>query len=108
MTLQLLHSEFPSILGKFDFLFYQCSLYKNMLLTCCFFLLIWDPACRYQVSSTEYTTSPILAPNPFSGIRITKFFDANSLPGILSYPLGSGFYKVSWTAYTPSPFDALT
>jgi hypothetical protein len=24
MTLQLLHSEFPYILGKFDFLFYQC------------------------------------------------------------------------------------
>ncbi len=24
MTLQLLHSEFPSIWGKFDFLFYQC------------------------------------------------------------------------------------
>jgi hypothetical protein len=26
MTLQLLHSEFPYIRGKFDFLFYQCSL----------------------------------------------------------------------------------
>ncbi len=25
MTLQLLHSEFPYICGKFDFLFYQCS-----------------------------------------------------------------------------------
>jgi hypothetical protein len=25
MTLQLLHSEFPYIGGKFDFLFYQCS-----------------------------------------------------------------------------------
>jgi hypothetical protein len=25
MTLQLLHSEFPYIEGKFDFLFYQCS-----------------------------------------------------------------------------------
>jgi hypothetical protein len=24
MTLQLLHSEFPSIGGKFSFLFYQC------------------------------------------------------------------------------------
>ncbi len=29
MTLQLLHSEFPYIWGKFDYLFYQCSiLYK--------------------------------------------------------------------------------
>ncbi len=26
MTLRLLHSEFPSICGKFDFLFYQCNL----------------------------------------------------------------------------------
>jgi hypothetical protein len=26
MTLQLLHSEFPYIWGKFDFLFYQCTL----------------------------------------------------------------------------------
>ncbi len=26
MTLQLLHSEFPYIWGKFDFLFYQCML----------------------------------------------------------------------------------
>ncbi len=26
MTLQLLHSEFPYISGKFDFLFYQCIL----------------------------------------------------------------------------------
>ncbi len=25
MTLQLLHSEFPSIWGKIDFLFYQCT-----------------------------------------------------------------------------------
>jgi hypothetical protein len=25
MTLQLLHSEFPYKLGKFDFLFYQCT-----------------------------------------------------------------------------------
>ncbi len=25
MTLQLLHSEFPYIWGKFDFLFYQCE-----------------------------------------------------------------------------------
>jgi hypothetical protein len=25
MTLQLLHSEFPFILGKFYFLFYQCG-----------------------------------------------------------------------------------
>jgi hypothetical protein len=25
MTLQLLHSEFPYIWGKFDFLFYQCN-----------------------------------------------------------------------------------
>jgi hypothetical protein len=25
MTLQLLHAEFPYILGKFDFLFYQCN-----------------------------------------------------------------------------------
>jgi hypothetical protein len=25
MTLQLLHSEFPYIRGKFDFLFYQCG-----------------------------------------------------------------------------------
>ncbi len=24
MTLQLLHSEFPYVSGKFDFLFYQC------------------------------------------------------------------------------------
>jgi hypothetical protein len=28
MTLQLLHSEFPYIWGKFDFLFYQCSCYS--------------------------------------------------------------------------------
>ncbi len=26
MTLQLLHSEFPYIWGKFDFLFYQCTM----------------------------------------------------------------------------------
>jgi hypothetical protein len=26
MTLQLLHSEFPYIWGKFDFLFYQCNI----------------------------------------------------------------------------------
>jgi hypothetical protein len=25
MTLELLHSEFPYIRGKFDFLFYQCT-----------------------------------------------------------------------------------
>jgi hypothetical protein len=25
MSLQLLHSEFPYIWGKFDFLFYQCT-----------------------------------------------------------------------------------
>jgi hypothetical protein len=28
MTLQLLHSEFPYIWGKFDFLFYQCTRHK--------------------------------------------------------------------------------
>ncbi len=27
ITLQLLHSEFPYTLGKFDFLFYQCNIY---------------------------------------------------------------------------------
>ncbi len=27
MTLQLLHSELPYIWGKFDFLFYQCTIY---------------------------------------------------------------------------------
>ncbi len=31
MTLQLLHSEFPYIWGKFDFLFYQCTLNFNFL-----------------------------------------------------------------------------
>jgi hypothetical protein len=30
MTLQLLYSTFPSIWGKFDFLFYQCSVYDAM------------------------------------------------------------------------------
>jgi hypothetical protein len=30
MTLQLLHSEFPYILGKFDFLFYQCTVYSKV------------------------------------------------------------------------------
>jgi hypothetical protein len=29
MTLQLLHSEFPYILGKFCFLFYQCAIVQN-------------------------------------------------------------------------------
>jgi hypothetical protein len=29
MTLQLLHSEFPYILGKLDFLFYQCIRVKD-------------------------------------------------------------------------------
>jgi hypothetical protein len=29
MTLQLLHSEFPYIRGKFDFLFYQCTTFRN-------------------------------------------------------------------------------
>jgi hypothetical protein len=29
MTLQLLPSEFPYILGKFDFLFYQCRVFKS-------------------------------------------------------------------------------
>jgi hypothetical protein len=29
MTLQLLHSEFPYIRGKFDFLFYQCILRES-------------------------------------------------------------------------------
>ncbi len=28
MTLQLLHSEFPYIWGKFDFLFYQCTVHN--------------------------------------------------------------------------------
>jgi hypothetical protein len=28
MTLQPLPSEFPHICGKFNFLFYQCSIYK--------------------------------------------------------------------------------
>jgi hypothetical protein len=30
MTLQLLHSKFPYIWGKFDFLFYQCIRIQNM------------------------------------------------------------------------------
>ncbi len=30
MTLQLLHSEFPDIWRKFDFLFYQCNLLKHV------------------------------------------------------------------------------
>jgi hypothetical protein len=29
MTLQLLHSEFPYVWGKFDFLFYQCSFQRE-------------------------------------------------------------------------------
>ncbi len=32
MTLQLLHSEFPYIGGKFDFLFYQCTCFVVSLL----------------------------------------------------------------------------
>ncbi len=31
MTLQLLHSEFPYIWGKFDFIFYQCTLVLHKL-----------------------------------------------------------------------------
>jgi hypothetical protein len=31
MTLQLLHSEFPYLLGKFDFLFYQCRKPANVV-----------------------------------------------------------------------------
>jgi hypothetical protein len=30
MTLNLLHSEFPYIRGKFDFLFYQCTVYDKL------------------------------------------------------------------------------
>ncbi len=33
MTLQLLHSEFPYICGKFDFLFYQCGAYNSLSTT---------------------------------------------------------------------------
>ncbi len=32
MTLQLIHSEFPNIRGKFDFLFYQCSMVQESCL----------------------------------------------------------------------------
>ncbi len=35
MTLQLLHSEFPYIWGKFDFLFGQCSVQTAKRPTCC-------------------------------------------------------------------------
>jgi hypothetical protein len=31
MTLQLLHSTFPYIWGKFDFLFYQCTVCISMV-----------------------------------------------------------------------------
>jgi hypothetical protein len=31
MTLQLLHSEFTYIYGKFYFIFYQCTIYLMML-----------------------------------------------------------------------------
>ncbi len=31
MTLQLLHSEFPYILGKFNFLFYHCTVFSIKL-----------------------------------------------------------------------------
>jgi hypothetical protein len=33
MTLKLLHSEFPYIEGKFDFLFYQCIWLAFILVT---------------------------------------------------------------------------
>jgi hypothetical protein len=33
MTLQLLHSDFPYIWGKFSFLFYQCTLFVNAWLS---------------------------------------------------------------------------
>ncbi len=34
MTLQLLHSEFPYMWGKFSFLFYQCTLYIYVVYGC--------------------------------------------------------------------------
>ncbi len=34
MTLQLFHSEFPYIWGKFDFLFYQCMVCQLLLTSC--------------------------------------------------------------------------
>jgi hypothetical protein len=34
MTLQLLHSEFPYIWGKFDFLFYQCIVNQDEGYSC--------------------------------------------------------------------------
>ncbi len=40
MTLQLLHSEFPYIWGKFDFLFYQCNLTAG-------------PACASSAANTH-------------------------------------------------------
>ncbi len=48
MTLQLLHSEFPYIWGKFDFLFYQCGRCGE-----CARRLRWRLACMETLSIQE-------------------------------------------------------
>ena len=42
MTLQLLHSEFPYIWGKFDFLFYQCN-FSYFSLNCLSYTILSCP-----------------------------------------------------------------
>jgi hypothetical protein len=64
MTLQLIHSEFPYILGKFDFLFYQCI--KKISLFFLFFLKLF----YRRIANALYCICAIFVVVGFSIVRL--------------------------------------
>jgi hypothetical protein len=52
MSLRLLHSEFPYICGKFDFLFYQCTHGRKRIWKACFFLQVGDGVASQKLLCT--------------------------------------------------------
>ena len=56
MTLQLLHSEFPYIRGKFDYLFYQCNyLFQIRMRTHEHYVLVNSKYKRHVIKTYQET-----------------------------------------------------
>ncbi len=97
MTLQLLHSEFPYIWGKFYFLFYQCTLFSDGWQIWLLFTLLSSPS--YPLPSFVPSSAFLyLLPLP-----LLSFF-------LLSFPFPSrslSVHRPSPSHLAPFPFTAL-
>jgi hypothetical protein len=90
MTLQLLHSEFPYIRGKFDFLFYQC-IYKLHL----------PLAAALPAGLLADLPFPLPAVFP-AGLTAGLAVSSACETGLMAFPDVSTRYNLAWASDTQS------